>query len=41
MGWIVGIAIAVTVVYAAGYSAGKQSIRDKLNKLMDRKGWRS
>jgi hypothetical protein len=41
MGWIIGIAIAVTLVYAAGYSAGKQSIRDKFSKLMNNKGRRS
>ena len=41
MGWVVVIALAITVVYGAGYSAGKQAIRDKFSKLMDKKGRRS
>jgi hypothetical protein len=32
------IAIGVAIVYVAGYSAGRQSIRDKFNKLMHPKG---
>ena len=32
------IAICVILIYAAGYSAGKRSIRDQFHKLVDRKG---
>lgn len=35
MGGIAGIALAVVVVYCAGYNAGKQSIREKFSKLME------
>jgi hypothetical protein len=30
--------IIVIIIYAAGYSAGKQSIRDQLDKIINRKG---
>jgi hypothetical protein len=35
---VIAVIIIAAFIYAAGYSAGKQSIRDKFNGLMDRKG---
>lgn len=37
---LIAIVIGVSLVYAAGYSAGKQSLRGQFEKLMDRKGRR-
>jgi xanthine/uracil permease len=37
---LIAIVIGVVLIYALGYSAGKQSIRDQFHKLVDRKGRR-
>lgn len=35
---IIAVVVIAIIIYAAGYSAGKQSIRDQLDKILNRKG---